>query len=64
VNDYRLRQGSPAIGAGVTLPQDYRDPLRAPDGRRPDIGAIPAGSEQLRVGVDGRIVAGMLEATH
>jgi len=60
VNDYRLQEGSPAIGAGVVLPEEYVDPLRPKKGARPDIGAIPYGAEQLRAGIDGRIAAGMV----
>ena len=62
VNDYRVREGSPAIGAGIALPDAYEDPLRPPGGERPDIGAIPFGDEQLQVGIDGRIAAGMVAA--
>jgi len=58
VNDYRLRPGSPAIGKGVALPAQWMDPLRPMEGS-PDIGAIPFGGEVLKVGVRGRITAGM-----
>ncbi len=54
-NDYRLRDGSPAAGAGVVLPAELEDPLRPEDGARPDIGAIPLGGEPLRFGRYGRI---------
>jgi len=57
VNDYRLRPDSPAIGRGVELPQKWPDPFR-PQQCRPDIGALPAGAEPLRVGRYGRITAG------
>lgn len=56
-NDYRLRPGSPARGAGVTLPEGWPDPLRPPGGSPPDIGALPIGAEPLRVGIGGRHVA-------
>jgi hypothetical protein len=48
--DYRLQENSPAIDAGVDLPSDWADPLREQDAGRPDIGALPAGAEEFRVG--------------
>jgi len=39
--DLHLRPRSPAVDAGVALPDDWPDPLREDDGK-PDIGAIPA----------------------
>jgi hypothetical protein len=48
--DYRLRPDSPAIDAGIELPADWPDPLRAADRGAPDIGALPAGAELLSVG--------------
>lgn len=56
--DLRLQPDSPAIGAGIVLPSAWPDPLRPTDASRPDIGALPHGSEALRVGIDGRIAAG------
>lgn len=56
--DLRLKPDSPAIGAGVLLPADWPDPYRPMNSARPDIGALPSGSEPLRVGIDGRITAG------
>lgn len=50
VNDYRLQPGSPAIDAGVAIPKDWPDPLRALDKGRPDIGAVPLGAPMLKVG--------------
>lgn len=55
LTDYRLRKDSPAIGRGIVLPEELEDPLRAKDGSRPDIGALPLGSEPLKVGRFGRI---------
>jgi hypothetical protein len=54
-DDLRLGDTSPAIGAGVSLPNDLRDldPF-APISIRPDIGAYPNGADALQVGVDGR----------
>ncbi|HUG20864.1 MAG TPA: hypothetical protein VMM56_17880 [Planctomycetaceae bacterium] len=52
--DLRLQSGSPAIDAGVNLNADWPDPLREFDPGAPDIGAIPAGAEPWRVGIDGR----------
>jgi hypothetical protein len=57
-NDYRLQPNSPAIGHGIVLPAELEDPLRPKDGARPDIGALPRGSEPLRVGIHSRVVAG------
>ncbi len=59
-NDYRLEPGSPAKDAGVKIPKEWLDPLRDQDQGKPDIGALPMGTEQLRVGVRGRIIAGDL----
>ena len=58
INDYRLQDGSPAIGKGRILPADWPDPLRRKDDSPPDIGAIPFGGEQLKVGIEARIIAG------
>ena len=52
--DLRLAPGSPAIDAGVPVPAEWPDPLRALDPGKPDLGALPAGSDPVRVGVDGR----------
>jgi hypothetical protein len=54
-DDLRLGDTSPAIGAGVTLPDDLKalDPLAPSSGNR-DIGCYPYGSNPLQVGVDGR----------
>jgi len=49
-NAYALRKASPAIDAGVAIPPDWPDPLRANDRGRPDIGAIPFGCEPWKVG--------------
>lgn len=56
VNDYRLSEDSPARGAGVVLPAAFPDPLRPAGDARPDIGALPFGSELMRVGIRGRYV--------
>lgn len=48
-NGYRLSEGSPAVKAGVVLPENLPDPLRPKDGA-PDIGALPLGSNPLQVG--------------
>jgi hypothetical protein len=56
--DLRVKPQSPAVKAGVPLPADWPDPLRPSDDARPDIGALPQGSEPLRVGIDGRTIAG------
>ena len=48
--DYRLQEGSPAVDAGVALPEDWPDPLRKEDRGKPDVGALPLGVEPFRVG--------------
>ncbi len=53
--DLRLREGSPAINAGVDIPAAWHDPLRAEDAARPDLGAIPRGVAAWNVGINGRI---------
>jgi hypothetical protein len=53
--DYRLRADSPAVGKGVVLPKEWEDPLRLRAEVRPDIGALPRGSESPRFGRGGRI---------
>lgn len=49
-NDYRLQPGSPAINAGVAIPQEWPDSLRKSDGGKPDIGALPAGAKEFQAG--------------
>lgn len=49
-NDYRLQPGSPAVDAGIDLPADWPDPLRAEDQGRPDLGALPLGAGEFRAG--------------
>ncbi len=53
--DYRLRPDSPAAGRGVVLPKEWADPLRPRGDARPDIGALPRGSDSPRFGRKGRI---------
>ena len=50
VCDYRLQENSPAIGAGIVLPDELEDPLRPKDGARPDIGALPRGAGMFAAG--------------
>lgn len=57
INDYRLDAESPARGGGVVFPKQFPDPLR-PAAGSPDMGAIPADAEPLRVGRNGRVIAG------
>ena len=53
--DLRLQKDSPAIDAGVPVPADWPDPLRKLDkGKKPDLGALPAGVQMLRVGPKAR----------
>ena len=54
-NDYRLQPNSSAIGKGVLLPKDLFDPQRPANDARPDIGAIPLGSEVPGFGRQGRV---------
>ena len=53
--DLRLEPDSAAIDAGQPVPADWPDPLRGLDRGPPDSGALPAGAESWRVGVDGRL---------
>jgi len=48
-NDYRLAEGSTAIGTGVPIPVEWPDPLRKAD-TKPDIGALPAGTSMFQAG--------------
>lgn len=57
VNDYRLREDSPAVNAGVVLPDFLPDASDVPDASEPDIGPLPLGTESLKVGRFGRIDA-------
>lgn len=52
--DLRLQADSPARDAGVPIPEEWPDPLRAADAGPPDLGAIPSGGEAWGVGVRGR----------
>jgi hypothetical protein len=54
-NDYRLQKESPALGKGVALPKEWEDPLRPQGDTRPDIGALPVGSEGQTFGRRGRV---------
>lgn len=45
-----LRPGSPAVDAGVPLPEEWPDPLADADRGRPDIGALPLGAKMLKAG--------------
>ncbi|MCA9115174.1 MAG: hypothetical protein KDA79_08805 [Planctomycetaceae bacterium] len=49
-NDYSLKQGSPALNSGVTVPEDWPDPLRGEDAGQPDVGAVPGGGAFPSVG--------------
>ena len=51
---FQLQADSPAIDAGEAIPEDWPDPLRDQEKGKPDAGAIPAGSEPLKVGPFGR----------
>lgn len=49
-NDFRLRNDSPAVDAGIDLPTEWPDTLHEFDKGKPDLGAFPIGAEKLRVG--------------
>lgn len=53
--DCRLGDASPAINAGQPLPNQWPDPLREHDLGKPDIGAMPAGTDAWPVGSHGRL---------
>lgn len=53
-NDYRLERGSPAIGAGAAVPEEWPDPLREDDKDQPDIGALPYKAKMFEVGRSGK----------
>jgi len=55
--DLTLQESSPAIDAGVLVPAEWFDPLRAEDQGKPDQGALPLGAEPWNVGVRGRLTA-------
>jgi hypothetical protein len=54
--DLRLRLDSPAVDAGLPIPAEWPDPPRGADQGRPDIGALPLGTEPWGVGIDGRVL--------
>ncbi|GAB4145990.1 MAG: hypothetical protein Tsb009_18470 [Planctomycetaceae bacterium] len=49
-SDFGLKPSSPAIDAGVPIPQTWPDDLRKYDRGKPDIGAIPLGISMKRFG--------------
>jgi hypothetical protein len=53
-SDLRLGTDSPAIDAGIVLPDAWPDPLREADSGRPDLGVLPAHAEPWGIGIDGR----------
>ena len=53
-DDMRLASNSPALHAGVILPEDLRAADGAPNDESPDIGFLPYGSPPIAVVVDGR----------
>jgi len=48
--DWRIKKNSPAVGNGVALPDQWQDPLRPAKGKKPDVGALPAGSKPFIAG--------------
>ena len=60
--DLRLSKNSPAIDRGVSLSDNYEDPLRKMDKGKPDIGAIPFGVVPWRIGQFGRLTVDGNEA--
>jgi hypothetical protein len=57
-----LHQDSPAIDAGVMIPDDWFDPMKGEDGGQPDIGALPHSCSSWSVGIRGRIQVGTTES--
>jgi hypothetical protein len=55
--DVTMQQGSPAVDAGVPIPDEWLDPLREEDHSKRDIGALPLGAKPWGVGIQGRISA-------
>lgn len=53
--DLHVQASSPAVDAGVPLPTDWPDPVRAADAGKPDAGVLPVNGEPWRVGVTGRL---------
>src|SRR5262249_21143644 len=53
-DDMRLASDSPALHAGVILPESLRTADGAPPGERPDIGVLPYGSPPQAAGADAR----------
>ncbi len=49
-NDYRLQNGSAAINKGVALPAQWPDSRKGKDAAKPDIGALPLGSDEFTAG--------------
>ena len=49
-NDYRLRDLSPALEAGISLPEEWSDPSRPKSDERPDLGALPSGAKMFPAG--------------
>ncbi|MCE9534611.1 MAG: hypothetical protein K8T89_26350, partial [Planctomycetes bacterium] len=60
--DLGLQAGSPAIDAGVPIPQEWLDPVRDQDKGKPDIGALPLDAKAWNIGARGRLTM-MGEAT-
>ena len=56
--DVSLANDSPAIDAGVPIPEGWLDPFREDGAGKPDIGALPSGKTMWNVGVRGRIRTG------
>ncbi len=50
-----LSSGSAAVDAGVPLSSDWPDPLRSEEKGKLDAGAVPYGSESLKVDRLGRL---------
>lgn len=50
VLDVRPTAGGGVVDAGVKLPAEWPDPLRAADQGKPDVGALPLGAPMLRTG--------------
>ena len=52
--DVRVAGQGAGVDKGVDIPADWPDPMRKLDKGRPDIGALPLGADDVRVGCYGR----------
>jgi hypothetical protein len=53
--DLTLQKGSPAVNAGILIPKEWPDSLRAQDPDSPDVGAVPFRVGRWNIGIHGRM---------